>query len=373
MKYGILMILLGAMAFVSACDKTREEQIRPVAVYALAEHDAVFTAKFPSIVEAGNEAVLSFKVAGSILEFSYETGAYVQKGQVLVRLDERDYAVQLEAGKEKMLAAENAYLGAKAQADNARKQFARAKALYMENALAKKKYDEAIAMLEGAAAQEKARFASYQEAKQGYVNRENQKQDTRLTAPYDGYIKRKFADVGAVVSAGLPVLAFSSDGHKKVQINISQKDMRYFENNPHCVFVQQGREYALSLQTIGKVKQSFDLVYPVVFYIENDEDLLVGSEGSVYVRFANTHSDVLLIPVEAVFEKNGKSYVWNFDGKTVMLKAVQIVRAEENGQIVVEGLKLGDRIVVRGVHDLYEGQTVRALEEFSKSNVGEVL
>lgn len=56
-----------------------------------------------------------------------------------------------------------------------------------------------------------------------------------------------------------------------------------------------------------------------------------------------------------------------------MFKAVQIVRAEENGQIVVEGLKLGDRIVVRGVHDLYEGQTVRALEEFSKSNVGEVL
>ena len=146
MKYGILMILLGAMVFVSACDKTREEQIRPVAVYALAEHDAVFTAKFPSIVEAGNEAVLSFKVAGSILEFPYETGAYVQKGQVLVRLgdvykrQERDYAVQLEAGKEKMLAAENAYLGAKAQADNARKQFARAKALYMENALAKKKY-----------------------------------------------------------------------------------------------------------------------------------------------------------------------------------------------------------------------------------------
>ena len=93
--------LLGAMVFVSACDKTREEQIRPVAVYALAEHDAVFTAKFPSIVEAGNEAVLSFKVAGSILEFPYETGAYVQKGQVLVRLDERDYAVQLEAGKRK--------------------------------------------------------------------------------------------------------------------------------------------------------------------------------------------------------------------------------------------------------------------------------
>ena len=79
MKYGILMIFLGAMVFVSACDKTREEQIRPVAVYALAEHDAVFTAKFPSIVEAGNEAVLSFKVAGSILEFPYETGGVCSK------------------------------------------------------------------------------------------------------------------------------------------------------------------------------------------------------------------------------------------------------------------------------------------------------
>lgn len=77
------MILLGAMVFVSACDKTREEQIRPVAVYALAEHDAVFTAKFPSIVEAGNEAVLSLKSQVRFWNFRMKQGRMFKKGKCL--------------------------------------------------------------------------------------------------------------------------------------------------------------------------------------------------------------------------------------------------------------------------------------------------
>lgn len=372
-KYIIHSILIFLCLFFLACESQENTSIRPVAVYTVEENDKEFVVKFPSLVEAGNEAVLSFKVAGPILEFPHEVGAFVEKGQVLAALDERDYSVQQKSSEEKMLSAKNAYLGAKAQADNARKQFARLDALYKENALAKKKYDEAKAMLEGAAAKEKASFATYQEAKQGYVNSENKKADTQLQAPYNGYIKRKFVDVGTVVSPAMPVLSFSSDGRKKVQINISQNDMHYFTQNPHCFFVHKDKKYALSVQTIGKVKQSFELVYPVVFYIENDEDLLVGTEGTVYVYYVNDNPRALHVPVEAVFEKNGQSNVWIYREESVHLKAVQILRAEENGIIIVEGLDFGDIIVIKGVHDLYEGQKVRILEEFSATNIGEVL
>lgn len=366
-------ILIFLCLFFVACENKENTSIRPVAVYTVEENDKEFVVKFPSLVEAGNEAVLSFKVAGPILEFPHEVGAFVEKGQMLAKLDERDYRVQQKSSEEKMLSAKNAYLGAKAQADNARKQFARFDALYKENALAKKKYDEAKAMLEGAAAKEKASFAAYREAKQGYVNSENQKADTLLQAPYAGYIKRKFVDVGTVVSPAMPVLSFSSDGRKKVQINISQNDMQYFRKNPQCFFVHKDKRYALSVQTVGKVKQSFELVYPVVFYIENDEDLLVGTEGTVYIYYVNDNSRALHVPVEAVFEKNGQSNVWIYREESVHLKPVQILRAEENGIIIVEGLDLGDSVVIKGVHDLYEGQKVRILEEFSATNIGEVL
>lgn len=372
-KYIALVLLVLVSVFFAACESEQNKKIRPVAVYTLKENDKEFMVKFPSLVEAGNEAILSFKVAGPIVEFPYEVGAFVEKGQVLVRLDERDYGVQQKSSEEKMQAAKNAYLGAKAQADNARKQFARLEALYKENALAKKKYDEAKAMLEGAVSKEKASFASYQEARQGYINSENRKTDTMLTAPYNGYIKRKFADVGTVVSAAMPVLSFSSDGRKKVQINISQNDMQYFSKNPHCFFVHKDKKYSLVLQTIGKVKQSFELVYPVVFYIENDEDLLVGTEGTVYIYYENDNARALHVPVEAVFEKNGQTCVWIYQNSIASLKPVHSLRAEENGQIIVEGLEVGDIIVTKGVHDLYEGQEVRILEEFTSTNIGEVL
>ena len=372
-KYIAPIFLFVAGVFCTACENKQAVKIRPVAVYTLKESDKEFVVKFPSLVEAGNEAVLSFKVAGPIVEFPYEVGAYVEKGQVLVQLDERDYGVQQKSSEEKMLSAKNAYAGAKAQADNARKQFARLEALYKENALARKKFDEAKAMLEGAAAREKASYATYQEAKQGYINSQNQKADTMLLAPYNGYIKRKFVDVGTVVSAAMPVLSFSSDGRKKVQINISQNDMQYFSKNPQCFFVHKDKKYSLTLQTIGKVKQSFELVYPVVFYIENDDDLLVGSEGTVYIHYINDNARALHVPVEAVFEKNAQSYVWSYQNNIVSLKPVHILRAEENGQIIVEGLELGDIIVIKGVHDLLDGQEVRILEDFTPTNIGEVL
>ena len=55
------------------------------------------------------------------------------------------------------------------------------------------------------------------------------------------------------------------------------------------------------------------------------------------------------------------------------MKPVHILRAEENGQIIVEGLELGDIIVIKGVHDLLDGQEVRILEDFTPTNIGEVL
>ena len=121
------------------------------------------------------------------------------------------------------------------------------------------------------------------------------------------------------------------------------------------------------------MKQSFDLVYPVVFYIENDDDLLVGSEGTVYIHYINDNARALHVPVEAVFEKNAQSYVWSYQNNIVSLKPVHILRAEENGQIIVEGLELGDIIVIKGVHDLLDGQEVRILEDFTPTNIGEVL
>lgn len=102
-KYIALIFLFVAGVFCTACENKQAVKIRPVAVYTLKESDKEFVVKFPSLVEAGNEAVLSFKVAGPIVEFPYEVGAYVEKGQVLVQLDERDYGVQQKSSEENVV------------------------------------------------------------------------------------------------------------------------------------------------------------------------------------------------------------------------------------------------------------------------------
>ncbi len=358
--------------FLGACEK-EQEIIRPVAIYRVADFQKYLTLEFPAVVEAGNSSLLSYKVSGPILTFHKELGAFVKKGEVIASLDERDYETQLQAAKEKMLAAKNAYVANKAQADNARKQFVRVRALYREKALAKKKYDEALAMHDGAIAKEKASFAQYKEAEQGYYNKQDQKKDTKLFAPFDGYITKKFADVGAVVSQGMPIVSFSSNGKKKVQLNISEKDIQLFEKAQSFSFLANENSYPLKMQTLGKIKQSLELVYPVILFFTKENALLAGTEGKVRVTYANMLENSLEIPVEAVLKEHDQSFVWVVQDNIIVKKIIEIIQVTQEGKLLVRGLLVNDKIVAKGVHELYEGQQVRILEEFSKANVGEIL
>ena len=368
----ILLCCLFMVLFLGACEKEKEI-IRPVAIYHVSDFQKYLKLDFPAVVEAGNSSLLSYKVSGPILMFHKELGAFVKKGEVIASLDERDYETQLQAAKEKMLAAKNAYIANKAQADNARKQFVRANALYKEKALAKKKYDEALAMHDGAIAKEKASFAQYKEAEQGYFNKQDQKKDTKLLAPFDGYITKKFADVGAVVSQGMPIVSFSSNGKKKIQLNIAEKDIQLFEKAHKFSFIADKNTYPLKMQTLGKVKQSLELVYPVILFFTEENALLAGTEGTVQVLYANTKENSLEVPVEAVLKQNNQAFVWTVQENIITKKIVEIIQVTQDGKLLVRGLVANDKIVAKGVHELHEGQKVRILEEFSKANVGEIL
>lgn len=45
----------------------------------------------------------------------------------------------------------------------------------------------------------------------------------------------------------------------------------------------------------------------------------------------------------------------------------------DRGKVVVDGVEIGEKIVTRGVHELSEGQKVNELQEFTETNVGNVL
>lgn len=371
MKLKFLLLILSIC--IVGCGKEKETIIRPVETITAKMSVENIKSQYPAVVAPEKEALLSFRVAGPVEEFNVEIGSFVSSGSVIAKLDERDYNLQLEAFKNKELAGKNSYEATKAVAENARKQFVRVETLYREKAIPKKSYDEVLAGVKASKAKELATFAVYQEAMQGRINCENQLKDTSLVAPYDGYIKKKFVDVGSVVGAGIPVVSIASVGNHKIKINISENDLEKFNDVKEANFVYNDKKYPLKLEEVGQVKGATNTTYPVTFSFIEENNIPIDSQGSVDVTFAEEGKNGILVPCEALFEKDEKVNIWIYKEGQVTSKEVKIIRPYYDGQVIISGASSGEKIVTKGVHELSEGQKVNLLEPFSKTNVGEVL
>ncbi len=70
---------------------------RPVKIVTLGSEGVTRVLEYPGEIEASQHADLAFEVAGQVVEFPVEEGQDVQEGQVLAKLDPRDYQAALDA------------------------------------------------------------------------------------------------------------------------------------------------------------------------------------------------------------------------------------------------------------------------------------
>lgn len=89
-----------------------------------------------------------------------------------------------------------------------------------------------------------------------------------------------------------------------------------------------------------------------------DVDLKIGMTGTGDVVVAKKKATIVL-PIEALIEKEGRKYVFRVvDGKAKLTEVRTGVTTESDVEIT-EGVRAGDRIVVKGVEKIREGQTVK--------------
>ena len=352
MKKYILVFLL--ICLFTACKKAaKEEVISSVKIQEInSMQDENFNIDFPAQISPSQKTVLAFKYAGKIKSINFESGDFVKKGQVIAIIDDTDYKVNLEAFSKK-------YEAAKAVAQNAEQQFARAEKLYRGDALAKKDYDNALM-------QRNVAISTFKEASAGLQNARNTLTDTKIVAPYDGYIDKKVVDVGTVVPEGGPVVSFISDEITDISVNASVRDIEYIKNAENINFKDSTSDkiYNLKIKSIAQNPDSINLTYPVVFTFselsENDK-FLSGQTGTVTIVVKNKGKEEILIPINAVFEDKGSNVYLFKDGKAIKTP-IELGELRETDKIsVVKGLKTGDKVIVAGISKLADGDKVKLL------------
>ncbi len=316
-------------------------------------HQGDFSVTYPGILKAASDVKLSFRVAGPIHKIWVKEGQYVQKGALLAQLDPRDYSLQYEA-------AAAGYKQVKGETD-------RIIELYRTNSVSENDYDKAV--------------AAQKQAWALYHARLNALEDTKLKAPFSGYIQKKYFSGYEVVNQGVPVLSMIDDDYLEVNADIPASDfIRSGDFLDYRMKVDVYPDTLFALEFVEMNQQAnFNQLFQARFRLKRSKEVLLapGMSASVTIHYKPTDEKLSVIPISALVEEGGRSYVWRVEGpdrKTVRKSPVEVYRVLKDGTVIVRaGLQAGDVIVSAGVNTLKEGQQIRVLPPAAASNVGHLL
>ncbi|MFR7811049.1 MAG: efflux RND transporter periplasmic adaptor subunit [Butyricimonas faecihominis] len=213
-----------------------------------------------------------------------------------------------------------------------------------------------------------------------YNAHKNALADTRLTAPFDGYIQKKYYDSHETVAAGYPVVSMINSNYFDVDIDIPSSDFvrqDLFKAFSCTIDVFPGQVFPLELIEITR-KANLNQLYRMRLRLKPvpGVDIAAGMSVNVTIEYNPNEEALTVVPLSAMFEENGVSAVWVYSPETqrVTKRVIQLKKLLKTGELIVSGgLAAGEIVVSAGVHSLKEGMSVELLKPVSKTNVGGLL
>lgn len=350
-----LLLCLSGISMLTGCrhKDVKQRSVQTIKTETAVAYGEIKTTSFPGKVKAASEINLSFRISGPITKINVTEGQFVRKGQVVAEMDSRDYTIQLSA-------TEAEYTQIKAEAG-------RIIELHGKQSISDNDYDKAVTGLQQIT-------AKYDAAKNALA-------DTKLTAPFDGYIQKRFYDRAEVISEGMPVFSMISDDLPEVEINIPAGEFirrDRFDSYECCFDVFPGQVFPLEQISICE-KANANQLYTMRFRLKKNGASRMPSPGMsamVTIKYKPEENQNISVPTTAIRETENGTMVWVYDEitQTVKERKVTVLQILNNGKVIIsQGLRSGEEVVTAGVHSLSEGEKVKLLPSVSSTNVGDLL
>lgn len=183
---------------------------------------------------------------------------------------------------------------------------------------------------------------------------------TKLLAPFDGVIVKKYVEVGDTVQPGQPVMDFAKSNHLSIEVNIPVSLIST---------IQKGRIFKASINHGASVNVRVAQIFPVAddkqhtVKVKFDIPLGAAAAPGMYaeVFIPNAQSQGLkfpVIPEEAIVQRGSLPAVYVIEPQThrIRMKIVRLGQDRLNGyRIVLSGLRSGERILVNPPADIHSG------------------
>ncbi len=302
-----------------------DPRIRPPLVrVATVERAEAGSRAFTGVVVARTQSDLGFRVAGKVLERRVETGQSVKRGQLLLRLDPADLALQAQSQQ-------RAVDAARARADLSA---AQAQANVAQNAT-------------------------------GYAG---------LLADADGVVVETLAEPGQVVSAGQVVIRPARAGQREARVQLPET-LRPAVGS-EALAKRYGSESQPVTATLRLLSDAADATTRTfeARYVLNGALANAPLGSTVTLRIGNDQApgQVLAVPLASVYDPGNGPGVWRIASRpaTVSWQPVTVLGLDDETARVTGPLKPGEPIVALGAHLLHQGEAVRLAERREHNAAG---
>ena len=428
--YLLVCLVCLQWAFFISCAKEDEnaprEIVKPAKIMTVNYAANIPMRRYPGKVRASQRVDLAFKVSGPLIELPVREGQEVKKGDILARINPRDFETNLtkiksliaetrarlkamEAGArpEDLKMLESDVAAARAQFNEAEEQFKRYTSLYKQKNISKSEYDRFKAAHDVSKAQlntavqrlEKGRKGAREEdieAMAAQIRGLNSQQkaiqhaleDTYLKAPFSGIIAKKFVENYQEVTQKQPIVSLQDISKIEILVDVPEVFVIQAKEDRLIAVAEfpaaPGTEYPLRLKEFSSEADPNTQTYRAVLETPAPEriNILPGMTATVKGTLTCTgilpNAEFLVplcedptdlssfsVPISAAFSDQSKnSYVWVVDPETMRVKRRQVKIGAISGENIriLDGLSVGEMIVTAGVHHLREGQKIRQIK-----------
>lgn len=339
MKIRTVMILLCGVTLAS-CNKGNTKQNTESMVVSTAEVCTVKpsqTAEFQFISKPFRETVLSFRVSGPVTDFNVISGQHFEKGEVIAKIDQRDFVIRKQQTQ--------------AQFEQAESEYNRIRLLYQKENISASSYEKA--------------HSDYIKAKTEYETATNQLNDTKLTAPFDGFVGNVFIENFQDVKATQAVISLIDISKLKIEAYVTGEVVTKMPKDNKinlCFDLFPDTVFQATIENIAKGTSSNNLSYLLTATLQNSNQLPSGLSGKLILSDSEkTSKQTVSVPLSAIdHSPQTGDFVYVLNDNCAELRKVIIGVILPNGnQEIKAGLTERETVITSRLRFLSNGMTVK--------------
>jgi len=292
-----------------------------------------------SIIKTDQNIVLQPEFTGPISNIEVVEGQSVNKGDVLMIVDDGGLEQSVEFQKEQLKLSKTI--------------FERQSRLWADKIGSEIEYLEAK--------------TAFKTQKSRYSQLNEQLQKSVITAPFDGEIDDVFIELGELVTPGQsPLLRLISTSEMYLEAEVPEKYLKSVSvGTPVEIEIPVlNKKINTKVSFIGKHINTVNRTFRVVVKIKKTDSLSPNLISTLHI-FDYINNNALIIPTNIISENSdGSEYVYSVNNNNTAQKIFIKTGNEENGYVeVIEGLKENDIIINEGARLVKEGQAVQIVVE----------